>query len=250
MKEKQRNVFFMMFHEYPKVAYIGAGAFFFSFLCVIFKCVPGLNVPLEWMRILGEFLLNIAISLIAAEIFFIFQVVVPNNKKNQTMKHLMKKSICESVVIPLNNLGLEIKLIIHLTEIYEMSNIPDSATYKTREKAKAAFRNNLQLIKDSVDNSILWFYDYLPDEILALLDEIKYSSLIDRVTMFNDFSELEKELEEIEPLLVRLKEFAIDDGANYRDKMLSSYYLSETLSNNLNVLTEAFSLYEKESKNL
>ena len=66
----------IMVNKYPKVTFVGIVALSFSILCIVFKCNPYLNVTMRWMRVFGDFLLNIAVSIIAAVIFFVFQVVL------------------------------------------------------------------------------------------------------------------------------------------------------------------------------
>ena len=61
------------------ITIIGIVALIYCMICVLFKSSTRLNVNVmiySW----GEFFFNIAISLVAAVIFFIIQVYIPNKK--------------------------------------------------------------------------------------------------------------------------------------------------------------------------
>ena len=233
-----------MYKEYPKITFMGIGALIFSIVCLVYKCVPWLNVPHEWMRILGDFFLNVAISIIAAVIFFVFQVVIPNNMKHYTMSRIMYNSIQERIIIQFYDLVNEVRL---YTELSEMTDISDSAKMKTEESVKTAIKNKLLMIKDNIDNCIKSYYEYIPDDILDTLERIKYSTLIDRVTLYDDFSNLEEGVLELKPLLDSLMNFDMFDDLRYRNKNLILHSISEALNNNMQTIEDAYRLSEEDN---
>lgn len=240
---KFRTIINTMYKEYPKITYMGIGAVVRSVLCLAFKCVPGLDVSYDWMRVLGDFLLNVAISIIAAVIFFIFQVVIPNNMKHYTMSRIMYNSIQERIIIQFYDLVNEVRL---FTELSEMTDISEPAKEKTEESVKTAIKNKLILIKDNIDNCIKLYFEYIPDDILDTLERIKYSTLIDRVTLYDDYSDLEERVLEIKPLLESLMNFDMFDDLRNRNTNLIMHSISEALNNNMQTIEDAYRLSEEE----
>ena len=86
VKRPQENILIYFGKMYRKVFIVGVVAILYCVIYLIFKCssiISAFNV-VNWLWDVGEFLFNIAISLIAAEIFFIFQVIIPEYKKGSS----------------------------------------------------------------------------------------------------------------------------------------------------------------------
>lgn len=82
MKNK-KSVFWHDFISQNKaIVMSGFIAVIYCIVCVIFKSSEKLNVN-ETIYPWGEFLFNVAISVIAAVVFFVVQVFIPNRKKNK-----------------------------------------------------------------------------------------------------------------------------------------------------------------------
>lgn len=107
MKKKRK---FLAIEEFFKgnrcVCILGIISFVFCSICNIFKASQLMNIP-EYFRPFGEFMYNIAISVIAAVIFFYVQVFLANRKRNSILKAHIKdimNEICTQCLLLESNL--------------------------------------------------------------------------------------------------------------------------------------------------
>ncbi|MEI3380307.1 MAG: hypothetical protein V8R43_01400 [Dorea sp.] len=96
---------------YTKIAIMGLLAIIFCTICLIFKCSYRINVPdsMHAFRTVGEFLFDVAVSLLAAEIFFILQVVIPEHKKKIALNEMLCEDLKKLVLSPCFKLMTEEK---------------------------------------------------------------------------------------------------------------------------------------------
>ena len=107
MKKKRK---FLAIEDFFKgnrcVCILGIISFIFCSVCNIFKACPLMNIP-EYFRPFGEFMYNIAISVIAAVIFFYVQVFLANRKRNSILRAHIKdvmNEICKQCLLLESNL--------------------------------------------------------------------------------------------------------------------------------------------------
>lgn len=102
VKRPLENIFIYFWKLYPKVFVLGISAILFCIVCLIFKCSSVINIPdsTRWIRVVGEFSFNISISLIAAEIFFIFQIIVPEHKKAPALNNALCEELRREILTP------------------------------------------------------------------------------------------------------------------------------------------------------
>lgn len=85
VKRPQENILIYFGKMYRKVFIVGVVAILYCVIYLIFKCssiISAFNV-VNWLWDVGEFLFNIAISLIAAEIFLFFRLSYQSIKRLQ-----------------------------------------------------------------------------------------------------------------------------------------------------------------------
>lgn len=102
VKRPQENILIYFGKMYRKVFIVGVVAILYCVIYLIFKCssiISAFNV-VNWLWDVGEFLFNIAISLIAAEIFFIFQVIIPEYKKAPAVNEALCQELYRYVITP------------------------------------------------------------------------------------------------------------------------------------------------------
>ena len=102
VKRPQENILIYFGKMYRKVFIVGVVAILYCVIYLIFKCssiISAFNV-VNWLWDVGEFLFNIAISLIAAEIFFIFQDIIPEYKKAPAANEALCQELYRYVITP------------------------------------------------------------------------------------------------------------------------------------------------------
>ena len=73
------------------ISLAGALALLYCCVCAFFKMSPTFNVPVE-LQPWGELANNISISVIAAVIFYIVQVYLPNRKRDRVLRACLKNA--------------------------------------------------------------------------------------------------------------------------------------------------------------
>ena len=160
----------------------------------------------------------------------------------------MYNNIVEIIIVPLKNLELEIRLLNNLFKLsYEsgLSEIPDSVKKKPIEDEEYAIKIRMQNIKEGIDSNIMMFIEYMPDDLLAVLEEIKYSQIMEKVSLYDDFSDMEQGYEDIKQLLCLLEQFISDHDIAYRKYILLAHNSWKTTRNSINTICEACKYLKK-----
>lgn len=196
-KKNKKKGFWCDFASQNKAIVVtGVSAVIYCLACVFLKSSPTLNVS-EKMYPWGEFFFNVAISVIAAVIFFIVQVYMPNRKREQTLKKYAKRYIKEVLLSECNILKIRTEAIRKGEHSEaEMKEAINSSCVKIKKALNESLNNYLQVLSEELIeamNSVL-FDDMLymisirangnlVNESLEkiLRDQINYKFLWDRV---------------------------------------------------------------------
>lgn len=109
VKRPPENILIYFGKMYRKVLIVGVVAILYCLGYLIFKSssiIRAFNLA-NWVWAVGEFLFNIAISLIAAEIFFIFQIVIPEHKKAPAVNEALCQELYRYIITPCSKLKWE-----------------------------------------------------------------------------------------------------------------------------------------------
>lgn len=195
--ENKKNGFWRDFANQNKAIVVtGFIAVVFCLTCVFLKSSSTLNVG-EKIYPWGEFLFNVAISVIAAVIFFVVQVYMPNRKREQTLKKYAKRYIKEVLLSECNILKVRTESICKGEHSEgEIKEAINSSCVKIKKALNESLNNYLQVLSEELIEAInsVWFDDMfymisirangtLVNESLEkiLLDQINYQLLWDKV---------------------------------------------------------------------
>lgn len=171
---------------------------------IIFKSFAVCNVN-EHIYLWGDFLFNIAISVIAAVIFFIIQVFIPNRKKEQTLKKYAKRYLKEMILAKFRILKVSADMIIEETKCEtEMKKAINSSCIEIK-KALNEYLNKylyvssdklIEAVNSALFDDMLYLISVQTEGNLVnmslkeiLLDQTKYRFLWDKVDKIKSESE-------------------------------------------------------------
>lgn len=153
---KPISAFFIM---HKAIVTIGIITIVYCGICLFYKCSKEYNVSHD-IAILGDFLMGISMSVIAAIIFFIIQVYVPNWKKEAVLKRHAKNHI-QNIIKEFNFLGKKLDCI--------------SDGSKTEEELYPGISNNCDKIKTATWDCVMRYQNILTaelvDDLITILDD-------------------------------------------------------------------------------
>ena len=152
--------------EHKKIVVATIGAVAYSLICIYFKCSPKYNVSHD-VAIWGEFFIGVSMSIIAAFIFFIVQVYMPNYKRDSVLKAQAKKDIQEVILRQLKYLKQKLDMI--------------ENKEKKEPELYAAIANNCETIKEYIWNCINRYGNVLHAELLKSLLDIYNDDCFDMI---------------------------------------------------------------------
>lgn len=162
-KKNKKKGFWCDFASQNKaIVMTGAIAVIYCIVCVIFKGSAKLNVN-ENIYPWGEFLFSVAISVIAAVIFFIVQVFIPNRKKERTLRKYAKRHLKEMILSECNILKIR-------TEMIRKGE-------KSESEMKEAINSNCMKIKRELNECLNKYLQVLPEELIEAMNSVLFDDM-------------------------------------------------------------------------
>lgn len=182
-KENKAKEFWYDFANQNKaIVVVGFIAVIYCLVGVCFKSNPTLNVS-EKIYPWGEFIYNVAVSVIAAVIFFIVQVYIPNRKKEQTLKKYAKRYIKEVLLVECNMLKNRTEL------IHEGKHSED--------EIKEAINSSCVKIKTALNESLNNYLQVLSEELIDDMNGMLFDDMLYMISIRANGSLANKSLEKI-----------------------------------------------------
>lgn len=200
----KKKFWYDFINQNKTIVLTGTIAMIYSIGYIIFKSFAVCNVN-EHIYLWGDFLFNIAISVIAAVIFFIIQVFIPNRKKEQTLKKYAKRYLKEMILAKFRILKVSADMIIEETKCEtEMKKAINSSCIEIK-KALNEYLNKylyvssdklIEAVNSALFDDMLYLISVQTEGNLVnmslkeiLLDQTKYRFLWDKVDKIKSESE-------------------------------------------------------------
>ena len=132
---------------------------------------------------MGEFIYNVAVSVIAAVIFFIVQVYIPNRKKEQTLKKYAKRYIKEVLLVECNMLK-------NRTELIREGK-------HSEDEIKEAINSSCVKIKTALNESLNNYLQVLSEELIDDMNGMLFDDMLYMISIRANGSLANKSLEKI-----------------------------------------------------
>lgn len=182
-KENKAKEFWYDFANQNKaIVVVGFIAVIYCLVGVCFKSNPTLNVS-EKIYPWGEFIYNVAVSVIAAVIFFIVQVYIPNRKKEQTLKKYAKRYIKEVLLVECNMLK-------NRTELIREGK-------HSEDEIKEAINSSCVKIKTALNESLNNYLQVLSEELIDDMNGMLFDDMLYMISILANGSLANKSLEKI-----------------------------------------------------
>ena len=182
-KENKAKEFWYDFSNQNKaIVVVGFIAVIYCLVWVCFKSNPTLNVS-EKIYPWGEFIYNVAVSVIAAVIFFIVQVYIPNRKKEQTLKKYAKRYIKEVLLVECNMLK-------NRTELIREGK-------HSEDEIKEAINSSCVKIKTALNESLNNYLQVLSEELIDDMNGMLFDNMLYMISIRANGSLANKSLEKI-----------------------------------------------------
>ena len=182
-KENKAKEFWYDFANQNKaIVVVGFIAVIYCLVWVCFKSNPTLNVS-EKIYPWGEFIYNVAVSVIAAVIFFIVQVYIPNRKKEQTLKKYAKRYIKEVLLVECNMLKIRTELI--------------REGKHSEDEIKEAINSSCVKIKTALNESLNNYLQVLSEELIDDMNGMLFDDMLYMISIRANGSLANKSLEKI-----------------------------------------------------
>ena len=182
-KENKAKEFWYDFANQNKaIVVVGFIAVIYCLVWVCFKSNPTLNVS-EKIYPWGEFIYNVAVSVIAAVIFFIVQVYIPNRKKEQTLKKYAKRYIKEVLLVECNMLKIRTELI--------------REGKHSEDEIKEAINSSCVKIKTALNESLNNYLQVLSEELIDAMNGMLFDDMLYMISIRANGSLANKSLEKI-----------------------------------------------------
>lgn len=182
-KKNKENGFWIDFLSQNKTIVItGFIAVIYCIICVIFKSSAKLNVN-ENIYPWGEFFFNVAISVIAAVIFFIVQVFIPNRKKEHTLRKYAKRHLKEVVLTECNVLKIR-------TEMIRKGE-------KGEAEMKDAINSSCVKIKRELNESVNKYLQVLPENLIEAMNSVLFDDMFYMISIRANGTLVNESLEKI-----------------------------------------------------
>lgn len=182
-KENKAKEFWYDFANQNKaIVVVGFIAVIYCLVGVCFKSNPTLNVS-EKIYPWGEFIYNVAVSVIAAVIFFIVQVYIPNRKKEQTLKKYAKRYIKEVLLVECNMLK-------NRTELIREGK-------HSEDEIKEAINSSCVKIKTALNESLNNYLQVLSEELIDDMNGMLFDDMLYMISIRANGSLANESLEKI-----------------------------------------------------
>ena len=182
-KDNKAKEFWYDFENQNKaIVVVGFIAVIYCLVWVCFKSNPTLNVS-EKIYPWGEFIYNVAVSVIAAVIFFIVQVYIPNRKKEQTLKKYAKRYIKEVLLVECNMLKIRTELI--------------REGKHSEDEIKEAINSSCVKIKTALNESLNNYLQVLSEELIDDMNGMLFDNMLYMISIRANGSLANKSLEKI-----------------------------------------------------
>ena len=164
------------------ISLAGALALLYCCVCAFFKMSPTFNVPVE-LQPWGELANNISISVIAAVIFYIVQVYLPNRKRDRVLREVMKKH-CKEVL---------------LKECIMLNVRTDSVRNREHSEQEiiAAIDASCQKVNSALNKMLENYMSVLPTELISAISAVISDDMLYEITLRASGSLVNRSLEQI-----------------------------------------------------
>ena len=160
----------------------GVLALLFCCVCAFFKMSPTFNVPVE-LQPWGELLNNISISVIAAVIFYIVQVYLPNRKRDRVLREVMKK-YCKEVLLK------ECRMLKARTDAIR------NGEHSEKELIEVV-NVNCQKVNSALNKALENYLSVLPTELISAINTVISDDMLYEITLRASGSLVNRSLETI-----------------------------------------------------
>lgn len=160
----------------------GVLALLFCCVCAFFKMSPTFNVPVE-LQPWGELLNNISISVIAAVIFYIVQVYLPNRKRDRVLREVMKK-YCKEVLLK------ECRMLKARTDAIR------NGEHSEKELIEVV-NVNCQKVNSALNKALENYLSVLPTELISAINTVISDDMLHEITLRASGSLVNRSLETI-----------------------------------------------------
>lgn len=164
------------------ISIVGVLALLYCCICAFFKMSPKFNVPIE-LHPWGELISNISISVIAAVIFYIVQVYLPNRKRDTVLKEVMKK-YCKEVLLK------ECKMLKVRTESIRNGE-------HSEKEIIDAVNVSCQKVNSALNKALENYLSVLPTELISAINEVISDDMLYEITLRASGSLVNRSLEKI-----------------------------------------------------
>ena len=164
------------------ISLAGALALLYCCVCAGFKMSPIFNVPVE-LQPWGELANNISISVIAAVIFYIVQVYLPNRKRDRVLREVMKK-YCKEVLLK------ECKMLKARTDAIRNGE-------NSEQEIIAAVDVSCQKVNGALNKALENYLSVLPTELISAINTVISDDMLYEITLRASGSLVNRSLETI-----------------------------------------------------
>lgn len=164
------------------ISLAGTLALLYCCVCACFKMSPILNVPVE-LQPWGELANNISISVIAAVIFYIVQVYLPNRKRDRVLREVMKK-YCKEVLLK------ECKMLKARTDAIRNGE-------HSEQEIIAAVDVSCQKVNGALNKALENYLSVLPTELISAINTVISDDMLYEITLRASGSLVNRSLETI-----------------------------------------------------
>lgn len=146
----------------------GVIAFLYCCLCVFFKTSSVYNIPVK-LHPCGDFVYNVSISIIAAVIFFIAQVYIPNRRRDLILREVMKK-FCKEVLLK--------ECTILKVRIDAIRN-----GEKSESEILAAVDVSCQKVNGALNKALENYLTVLPEDLIKAINDVLSDDFLYEITV-------------------------------------------------------------------
>ena len=146
----------------------GVLALLFCCVCAFFKMSLTFNVPVE-LQPWGELLNNISISVIAAVIFYIVQVYLPNRKRDRVLREVMKK-YCKEVLLK------ECRMLKAITDAIRKGE-------HSEKELIEVVNVNCQKVNSALNKALENYLSVLPTELITAINTVISDDMLYEITL-------------------------------------------------------------------
>lgn len=150
------------------ISIAGTLALTYCCVCAFFKMSPTFNVPVK-LQSWGELINNISISVIAAVIFYIVQIYLPNRKRDRVLREVMKK-YCKEVLLK------ESKMLKIRTDAIRSGE-------HSEQEIIAAVNISCQKVNSALNKALENYLSVLPTELISAISDVISDDMLYMITI-------------------------------------------------------------------